>query len=358
MRPHRVPTLNGASRRTLEAGGPGQCLARLEDRFLGETAVQGLLHRIGELFGRSATLWRWGGGVPDDIVRCAGGPALQLSEDRMAGAQPGKLRRRADHHFARARVPQQRWIFSSISGTRSLPCPGSRGSPPRTGWQFEELSSPSLPAARALPPLDAPRPGPNEATSSGLQNSVGTRTPRTVGISYAGEPEANKQAIRQITARLLQLSSDPHRERAYEVIEYKANHGIGHTHEVIRELTKGDLVLIFLSENYYDSPYCMAEFVLTCKHDSGALFLRPHSWVFGFAGAQNLRDEWVQGWLKRLERPQKRANGNRRKAIPSPLPASTSCMQTVRGTTTSTRGRPNCLSCANLSNRSTSCRPS
>ncbi len=86
-------------------------------------------------------------------------------------------------------------------------------------------------------------------------------------------------------------------EQAYRIIDYAAEHGIGHTKILIDELAKGDLILMFLGENYYGSSYCMAEFIQIYRRIPEDQFPGPNLWVFAFDGARNFKDEWVHGWI-------------------------------------------------------------
>ncbi len=209
------PRIAEGIREIMAAGGPRQCVISVENQFLSETSIQSLLHRIGTLFGRSATLWKWGAafrtvGRYDRPDIQAGAAKIEWRESR-PGSYGGKLTITLHARETTGALELFKKIRQEIYDLPAFPDLMAES------WRFEELPPDASPGTSgdsagepaeplAAPPTDEPKPGSPEAAQSGLQDSVGVRTPKTISISYAGKPEHHKEAVHKLSMTLRRVT--------------------------------------------------------------------------------------------------------------------------------------------------------
>ena len=272
--------------------GPPTARAHIVSEHLGRDVAQALLTGLVRQFSRSAEVWKWGvhfRAASLDAAVTLDWKATNALE--LFGGQITAVYRGTDARTLHDYV---------VDRLRKLPA-------------FPRDAEIEFIPETVATPAPAPAPAPKdrhtgvEAPGGGIEyatraEAVGIK----VGISYAGSnpnaatpAEQNLGELPQALAKL--LSSKPHN---VSVLEYSDQFREANLPRFTEDLVKQDYLVVFLSEKYFKSPYCMWELMLLYNEPPAkvfppgrALFLAlPQVPVTGEAALMIFRRDWMAHW--------------------------------------------------------------
>jgi internalin A len=236
-----------------------------EHPFLGEGVAGMLINRVGAKWSRSAVLWKWGAAFP------SGDPGINAVGEVTWSPLPGREMEFGGKLRIAVWGPDAPAFLGPILETiRRLPgFPAEAVLTPRdVPGTLRIRGEPGQPVSTRAGPVrtrgGAPRAQGLDAVAPSRTEAVG----RYVSFSVAGTKDM-PAAEAQLQQSLLQELKTRSAGASYHLIHYQ--HETDKLPEKIdalmHEIAHGDLVLVFLSERYLRSKFCMTELVLI--YDTG-----------------------------------------------------------------------------------------
>lgn len=258
LAPYYLPPWENARMRVEEseaASGTPVARAIIVSRYLGRDVAQGLLIDLVRRFSRSAEVWKWGAHFRAHEADAAVTLHWKASDDlELFGGQIT-----AEYRGAAAEL-MHAYLVARLRELSSYPQDAEVG--------FEWLAgAPPQPVELVTKPKEEikERPGGEESGfGEGIQAptreaAVGVK----VALSYAGSnPKSEIPAERHLGALPLALKEYLKSVRSIQVLDYTDHNRESNLPRFIEDLVRQDYLVIFLSEKYFKSPYCMWELML------------------------------------------------------------------------------------------------
>lgn len=308
LAPYYLPPWENARMRveaSETAAGPPVARAVIVSRYLGRDVAQGLLIELVRRFSRSAEVWKWGAHFRAYEVDAAVTLDWRASDDlELFGGQIEARYRGAGaeqmHAYLVARLrelaayPQDaEVVFEWLAVVPPQPAP-------------VPVEAKPLPETEAL--FEARHGMGDAAIGAGIQAPTREATVGAkVAISYAGSnPKSDIPAERHLGALPQALTAYLKTVKHIPVLEYSDQYRESHLPRFIEDLVRQDYLVIFLSEKYFKSPYCMWELMLLYDEPpervfppGRALFLAlPGVPLYQDRDAMLFRTQWEDHWTQ------------------------------------------------------------
>lgn len=280
-------------------GGLEGAWAKYELEKVAEAEMQSLLSWIGEYWSRSSRMWRWGANFHAAESRAR----LLIDWKRLDPHDySGEMRLwfdgSEDRHF-------EAFVRERVKAVLRDPFYAATGEFEK-GWPAPQIED--RVGRRLLETGDLPR----------ESNLLNPHTPRVVRdridavgmrvtFSFASSDGANPMIGEIPTFLGERLMQELNARKRGEVLCYNITEGEERLSEFTRSLAKGDLILVFWSAKYWESPYCMCEMMEIYNQTPEGRLLEHRVMIFVIDGERLSREgslrhvDWENRWVKRAE---------------------------------------------------------